>query len=75
MQDIAANLHEQIARTLADEDYVRLKTLIETRFELIEGLGGGVAWPPEEVGYLRATLDRANAEIERRIAAGPEGGG
>ncbi len=75
VQAIAAQLHAQIERTLADEDYVRLKTLIETRFELIEGLGGGMPWPPEEIGYLRATLERANAEIERRIAAGPAGGG
>ena len=75
MGEIAAQLHDQIARALADEDYVRLKTLIETRFELIEGLGGAAPWPPEEIGYLRATLDRANAEIERRIAAGSEGGG
>jgi len=72
--EIAASLHEQIARAMAAEDYVRLKALIETRFEMIEHLGGGVPWPPEEVGYLRATLDRANQEIERWIAAGPEGG-
>jgi hypothetical protein len=28
-----------------------------------------VEWPEEPKAFLRATLERANAEIERRLAA------
>ena len=42
--------------------------LAETRLELIRQLEEQVQWPEEQKAFLRATLERATAEIERRLA-------
>jgi len=67
---LTQGLREEIARLLREHDYVRVKVLVETRLELMEHFGYAARWPPEERGYLRATLDRANAELAREVEAG-----
>ena len=68
MQAITARMHHDIERAEAAGDVVRVKVLAETRLELIRQLEAQVQWPEDQKAFLRATLERANAEIERRLA-------
>ena len=66
---LVGHMHEAIEQAFKDEDYLSVKVLAEDRLAQFERLRVPVL-PPEEIGYLKASLARANAEIERRIAAG-----
>jgi tRNA A-37 threonylcarbamoyl transferase component Bud32 len=66
---LVGRMHETIEQAFKDEDYLYVKVLTEDRLEQFERLRVPVL-PPEEIGYLKGALARANAEIERRIAAG-----
>jgi len=66
---LTSHMHEAIEQAFRDEDYVFVKVLVEDRLRQFERLGASVVGP-EEIGYLKASLSRANAEIDRRIAAG-----
>jgi tRNA A-37 threonylcarbamoyl transferase component Bud32 len=68
VQAITARMHHDVERAEAAGDFVRVKVLAETRLELIRQLGEQVQWPEEQKAFLRETLERANAEIERRLA-------
>ena len=69
VEAMTARMHADIEQAEAAGDYVRLKVLAETRLELIQQLEHEVEWPEEPKAFLRATLERATAEIERRLAA------
>jgi tRNA A-37 threonylcarbamoyl transferase component Bud32 len=69
---LVGQMHENIEQAFRDEDYLSVKVLAEDRLQQFERLQVPVL-PPEEVGYLKAALARANAEIERRIAVGERG--
>jgi tRNA A-37 threonylcarbamoyl transferase component Bud32 len=69
VEAMTARMHADIARAEAAGDFVRMKVMAETRLELIQQLEQQVEWPEEPKAFLRATLERANAEIERRLAA------
>ena len=66
---LTGHMHEAIEQAFRVEDYVFVKVLVEDRLAQFERLGVSIVGP-EEIGYLKAALSRANAEIERRIAAG-----
>jgi hypothetical protein len=66
---LVGHMHETIEQAFRNEDYLSVKVLAEDRLAQFERLQVPVL-PPEEVGYLKASLARANAGIERRIAAG-----
>jgi len=68
VQAITARMHHDVERAEAAGDFVRVKVLAETRLELIRQLEEQVQWPEEQKAFLRATLERANTEIERRLA-------
>ena len=69
VEAMTARMHADIERAEAAGDFVRMKVMAETRLELIQQLEQEVEWPEEPKAFLRATLERANAEIERRLAA------
>ena len=69
VEAMTARMHADIERAEAAGDFVRVKVLAETRLELIQQLEGEVEWPEEPKAFLRATLERANAGFERRLAA------
>jgi hypothetical protein len=68
VEAMSARMRADLARADAAGDVVRVKVLAETRLELIAQLEQEVEWPAEQKAFLRATLDRANAEIARRLA-------
>jgi tRNA A-37 threonylcarbamoyl transferase component Bud32 len=69
VEAMTARMHADLERAEAAGDFVRVKVLAETRLELLQQLEQEVEWPEEPKAFLRATLERANAEIERRLAA------
>ena len=69
VEAMSARMRADLARAEAAGDFVRVKVLAETRLELINQLEQEVEWPEDQKAFLRATLERANLEIERRLAA------
>jgi hypothetical protein len=69
VEAMSARMRADLSRAEAAGDVVRVKVLAETRLELIRQLEQEVEWPEDQKAFLQATLDRANAEIERRLAA------
>jgi hypothetical protein len=69
VEAMTARMRADLDHAEAAGDFVRVKVLAETRLELIQQLEQEVEWPEEQKAFLRAALERATAEIERRLAA------
>ncbi len=67
LEAVMTRLRQDVDQAMADGNLVRVKVLAETRLDLIRQLEGQLAWPAEDVAFLRAALDDANA----RLAASP----
>ena len=69
VEALSARLRQDVERSLATGDLVRVKVLAATRLELIRQLEGEVEWPEEDRAFLRQTLQHAETELERRLSA------
>jgi hypothetical protein len=60
---VTTRLHRDLDQAMSDRNFVRAKVLAETRLDLIRQLEGQLAWPEEDVAYLRSALEQANARL------------
>jgi hypothetical protein len=60
---VSSRLRRDLDVAMSDGNFVRAKVLAETRLELIDQLKGQLAWPDEDVAFLRAALEQANARL------------
>ena len=68
---VMARLRRDVEQAMGDGNFVRAKVLADTRLELIRQLEGQIAWPAEDVDFLRHTLDEANARLAAFLASSP----
>jgi hypothetical protein len=63
MAAVTARLRRDIEQATAQGNFVRVKVMAGTRLEMMRRLEGEVAWPAEELTFLQAALDEANARL------------
>jgi hypothetical protein len=59
---VTARLRNDLDQAMADGNFIRAKVLAETRLDLVRQLEGQLAWPEEDLAYLREALATARAK-------------
>lgn len=62
---LSTRIRHDVADAQASGDYVRVKVLAETRLELIDEIADQLAWPAEDVAFLRRALQDAQVQLKR----------